>query len=156
MVVNIQRQPGANVIEVVDRVKALLPQLESSLPAAIQVTVLTDRTNTIRASVRDVNFELVLAVVLVVLVIFLFLGSLRATVIPTLAGHLPLCRTCGRRPPARLPLTDPCIPSRPASWSTTRRHDENITRYKSRASAAAPKVGPDGFTIVSSPPAHAC
>src|SRR3984893_6200484 len=95
VVVNIQRQPGANVIEVVDRVKALLPQLESSLPAAIQVTVLTDRTNTIRASVRDVNFELVLAVVLVVLVIFLFLGSLRATVIPSLAVPLSLVGTFG-------------------------------------------------------------
>src|SRR5215467_8790095 len=95
VVVNIQRQPGANVIEVVNRVKGLLPQLEASLPAAIEVHVLTDRTNTIRASVRDVNFELVLAVVLVVLVIFLFLGSLRATVIPSLAVPLSLIGTFG-------------------------------------------------------------
>jgi multidrug efflux pump len=95
VVVNIQRQPGANVIEVVNRVQALLPQLKSSLPASVELTVLTDRTNTIRASVRDVNFELVLAVVLVVLVIFLFLGSLRATIIPSLAVPLSLVGTFG-------------------------------------------------------------
>src|SRR5580704_5363084 len=95
VVVNIQRQPGANVIEVVNRVQALLPQLKSSLPASVEVTVLTDRTNTIRASVRDVNFELVLAVVLVVLVIFLFMGSLRATIIPSLAVPLSLVGTFG-------------------------------------------------------------
>jgi multidrug efflux pump len=70
---NIQRQPGANVIEVVDRVKRLLPQMQATLPAAVQVTVLTDRTTTIRASVEDVQFELMLAVAPVVLVIFLFL-----------------------------------------------------------------------------------
>jgi multidrug efflux pump len=76
-------------------VQALLPQLKSSLPASVELTVLTDRTNTIRASVRDVNFELVLAVVLVVLVIFLFLGSLRATIIPSLAVPLSLVGTFG-------------------------------------------------------------
>ncbi len=82
IIVNIQRQPGANLIEVVDRVKQLLPQLQSSLPSAVQVTVLTDRTTTIRASVDDVQFELMLAVVLVVLVIFVFLRSAAATFIP--------------------------------------------------------------------------
>ena len=82
IIVNIQRQPGANLIEVVDRVKQLLPQLQSSLPSAVQVTVLTDRTTTIRASVHDVQFELMLAVVLVVLVIFVFLRSAAATFIP--------------------------------------------------------------------------
>jgi multidrug efflux pump len=82
IIVNIQRQPGANLIEVVDRAKQLLPQLQSALPTAVQVTVLTDRTTTIRASVHDVQFELMLAVVLVVLVIFVFLRSAAATFIP--------------------------------------------------------------------------
>ena len=71
VIVNIQRQPGANIIQVVDRIKALLPLLQTSLPAAVQVTVLTDRTITIRASVKDVEFELMLTVALVVMVIFL-------------------------------------------------------------------------------------
>ena len=75
LVVNIQRQPGANVIAVVDSVKRLLPQLQASLPNSIDVAVLTDRTVTIRASVADVEFELMLAVALVVLVIFLFLQT---------------------------------------------------------------------------------
>src|SRR5205823_4085641 len=82
IVVNIQRQPGANIIEVVDRVKRLLPQLAAGLPASVKVDVLTDRTTTIRASVHDVQFELMLAVALVVLVIFLFLRSAAATFIP--------------------------------------------------------------------------
>jgi multidrug efflux pump len=82
IVVNIQRQPGANIIEVVDRVKRLLPQLSAGLPASVKVEVLTDRTTTIRASVHDVQFELILAVVLVVLVIFVFLRSAAATFIP--------------------------------------------------------------------------
>jgi multidrug efflux pump len=84
IIVNIQRQPGANLIEVVDRVKRLLPQLQASLPSAVNVTVLTDRTVTIRASVHDVQFELMLAVALVVLVIFLFLRSAAATFIPSI------------------------------------------------------------------------
>ena len=82
IIVNIQRQPGANLIDVVDRVKQLLPQLQSALPSAVKVDVLTDRTTTIRASVHDVQFELMLAVVLVVLVIFVFLRSAAATFIP--------------------------------------------------------------------------
>jgi multidrug efflux pump len=83
IILNIQRQPGANVIQVVDSVKALLPQLRASLPQSVSVTPLTDRTTTIRASVRDVEFELGLAVLLVVLVIFLFLRNVPATVIPS-------------------------------------------------------------------------
>src|SRR5207253_9216314 len=79
VIVNIQRQPGANVIDVVDRIKKLLPQLQSALPSSVQVTVLTDRTISIRASVRDVQFELMLAVALVIMVIFLFLRTLSAT-----------------------------------------------------------------------------
>ncbi|MDT2020561.1 MdtB/MuxB family multidrug efflux RND transporter permease subunit [Methylocella sp. CPCC 101449] len=95
IIVNIQRQPGANVIDVVDRIKGLLPQLEASLPSAIEVTVMTDRTTTIRASVRDVEYELTLAVILVVLVIFVFLRSARATLIPSLSVPLSLVGTLG-------------------------------------------------------------
>jgi multidrug efflux pump len=95
VVVNIQRQPGANVIEVVDRVKRLLPQLTASLPAAVDVSLLTDRTTTIRASVKDVQFELMLAVALVVLVIFLFLRTIAGTLIPSVAVPLSLVGTFG-------------------------------------------------------------
>src|SRR5499425_2026294 len=95
VILNVQRQPAANVIEVVDTIKALLPQLQAALPAAIDVSVLTDRTVTIRASVRDVEFELTLAVVLVVLVIFVFLRSARATIIPSLSVPLSLVGTFG-------------------------------------------------------------
>jgi multidrug efflux pump len=93
VILNVQRQPGANVIDVVDRVQALLPQLQAALPAAVDVAVLTDRTATIRASVADVEFELGLAVVLVVLVIFLFLRTASATVIPSLSVPLSLVGT---------------------------------------------------------------
>ena len=95
VIVNIQRQPGANVIEVVDRIKRLLPQLQASLPPAVQLAILTDRTVTIRASVEDVQFELLLAVALVVMVIFLFLRTLAATVIPAVAVPLSLVGTFG-------------------------------------------------------------
>jgi len=95
VIVNIQRQPGANVIQVVDRIKKLLPQLQSSLPPAIEVSVLTDRTTTIRESVKDVQYELLLAVVLVVLVIFVFLRNLPATTIPSVAVPLSLVGTFG-------------------------------------------------------------
>jgi len=95
VIVNIQRQPGANVIEVVDRVKRLLPQLTASLPAAVQVATLTDRTVTIRASVRDVQIELVLAIALVVMVIFLFLRTAAGTIIPSVAVPLSLVGTFG-------------------------------------------------------------
>ena len=90
LIVNIQRQPGANVIAVVDSIKKLLPQLTAALPAAVDVTALTDRTTTIRASVQDVEFELTLAVGLVVLVIFLFLRNISATIIPSLSVPLSL------------------------------------------------------------------
>ncbi|GAN52224.1 MdtB/MuxB family multidrug efflux RND transporter permease subunit [Methylobacterium radiotolerans] len=90
VILNIQRQPGANVIATVDKIKALLPQLQASLPAAVAVAPLTDRTTTIRASVEDVQFELGLAIALVVLVIFLFLRSLSATLIPSLSVPLSL------------------------------------------------------------------
>src|SRR5208282_3547365 len=95
VIVNIQRQPGANIIQVVDSIKKLLPLLQTSLPASIQVSILTDRTTTIRASVKDVEFELLLTIVLVVLVIFLFLRNLSATVIPSVAVPLSLIGTFG-------------------------------------------------------------
>ncbi len=95
VILNIQRQPGANIIAVVDRVKQLLPQLRASLPAAVSVAILTDRTTTIRASVRDVEFELMLVIALVVMVIFLFLRTLAATIIPSVAVPLSLVGTFG-------------------------------------------------------------
>ncbi|MGB6472862.1 MAG: multidrug efflux RND transporter permease subunit [Candidatus Sulfotelmatobacter sp.] len=95
VIVNIQRQPGANIISVVDRIKKLLPQLQASLPSAVKMQILTDRTITIRASVRDVEFELMLTIVLVVMVIFLFLRNLSATVIPSIAVPLSLIGTFG-------------------------------------------------------------
>src|SRR3954466_10494241 len=95
IILNIQRQPGANVIEVVDRIKRQLPQLQAALPAAVDVAVLTDRTVTIRASVHDVQVELLLAVALVVAVIFVFLRKLRATIIPSVAVPLSLIGTFG-------------------------------------------------------------
>ena len=95
VIVNIQRQPGANIIAVVDRIHKLLPQLRTSLPAAVQVHILTDRTTTIRASVNDVEFELMLTVALVVMVIFLFLRNLAATIIPSVAVPLSIVGTFG-------------------------------------------------------------
>jgi multidrug efflux pump len=95
VIVNVQRQPGANIIAVVDRIRKLLPQLQSALPAAIQVQVLTDRTVTIRASVKDVEFELMLTVALVVMVIFLFLRNIAATIIPSVAVPLSIVGTFG-------------------------------------------------------------
>jgi multidrug efflux pump len=95
IIMNIQRQPGANIITVADRVKALLPLLQNSLPASAKVQILTDRTTTIRASVKDVQFELMLTVALVVMVIFLFLRNLSATVIPSVAVPLSIVGTFG-------------------------------------------------------------
>ena len=95
IILNIQRQPGANIIQVADRVKALLPQLRASIPPNLTVTILSDRTQTIRASVEDVEFTLVLTIVLVVMVIFVFLRSLWATVIPSIAVPLSRVGTFG-------------------------------------------------------------
>ncbi|MCL2760474.1 MAG: multidrug efflux RND transporter permease subunit [Desulfuromonadales bacterium] len=95
VILNIQRQPGANVIDVVNRIKQILPQLQASIPASVKVSILTDRTTTIRASVADVQYELLLAVALVVMVIFLFLRNLPATTIPAVAVPLSLVGTFG-------------------------------------------------------------
>jgi len=93
VIMNIQRQPGANIITVVDHIKALLPQLQATLPPSVRVAILTDRTQTIRASVQDVQFELVLTIGLVVMVIFLFLRNLPATIIPGVAVPLSIVGT---------------------------------------------------------------
>jgi multidrug efflux pump len=93
LILNVQRQPGANVVDVVDRVHELLPSLQAALPAGVDVAILTDRTTTIRASVADVEFELALAVALVVLVIYLFLRNVPATIIPSLSVPLSLIGT---------------------------------------------------------------
>jgi multidrug efflux pump len=95
VIMNIQRQPGANIISVVDRIKKILPQLQAALPASVKVQILTDRTSTIRASVADVQFTLLLTIALVVMVIFLFLRSLRATIIPSFAVPLSIVGTFG-------------------------------------------------------------
>jgi multidrug efflux pump len=95
VILNIQRQPGANIIDVVDRVKALLPQLRDTLPASISIQILTDRTLTIRASVEDVQYELLMTIALVVFVIFVFLRNIPATVIPSVAVPLSLVGTFG-------------------------------------------------------------
>jgi multidrug efflux pump len=95
VIVNIQRQPGANIIAVVDRIKRLLPQLKASLPSSIEITTLTDRTTTIRASVADVQFTLILTVALVVMVMFLFLRRLSATIIPSIAVPISIVGTFG-------------------------------------------------------------
>jgi multidrug efflux pump len=93
VIVNIQRQPGANIISVVDRIKKVLPQLQGGLPGSVKVAILTDRTETIRASVKDVEFEMMLTICLVVMVIFLFLRNLSATIIPAVAVPLSIVGT---------------------------------------------------------------
>src|SRR5438270_7434842 len=95
VIVSVQRQPGDNIISVVDRIPALLPQLNAALPPTVKVTILPDRTATIRASVHDVEFELMLTIVLVVLVIFIFLRHVSATIIPSVAVPLSIVGTFG-------------------------------------------------------------
>src|SRR5947207_1588649 len=95
VIMNIQRQPGANIITVADRIKKLLPVLQASLPSSVRVAILTDRTQTIRASVQDVQFELMLTIALVVMVIFLFLRNFSATIIPSVAVPLSIVGTFG-------------------------------------------------------------
>jgi multidrug efflux pump len=95
VIMNVQRQPGANIINVVDRIRTVLPQLQSALPSSVKVDIVADRTETIRASVNDVKFELMLTIALVVMVIFLFLRTFSATVIPSVAVPLSLVGTFG-------------------------------------------------------------
>ncbi len=95
VIMNIQRQPGANVIAVADRIKQLLPTIQAALPGAIHIDILSDRTNTIRASISEVRLDLILSVILVVIVIFLFLSNLKATLIPSISVPLSLIGTFG-------------------------------------------------------------
>ncbi|HLY56837.1 MAG TPA: MdtB/MuxB family multidrug efflux RND transporter permease subunit, partial [Stellaceae bacterium] len=157
IIINIQRQPGANVIQVVDRITGLLPTLTQSLPQAAEVTVLTDRTNTIRASVADVEFELSLAVVLVVLVIFLFLRSLSATIIPSLSVPLSLVGTLAAMYLLGFSLNNLSLMALTISTGFVVDDAivmiENISRYieagETPLEAALKGAGEIGFTIVS-------
>src|ERR1700746_2280835 len=157
IILNIQRQPGANVIQVVDRIKTLLPELAASLPAAVEVSVLTDRTNTIRASVHDVEFELSLAVILVVLVIFLFLRSIPATVIPSLSVPLSLVGTLAVMYLAGFSLNNLSLMALTIATGFVVDDAivmiENVSRYIEQGmrplEAALQGAGEIGFTIVS-------
>src|SRR6195256_4082161 len=155
VIVNIQRQPGANIISVVDRIKKLLPQLQASLPSAVKVQILTDRTTTIRASVKDVEFELMLTIVLVV--IFLFLRNLRATFIPSVAVPLSLVGTFGVMYVLGYSLNNLTLMALTISTGFVVDDAivmiENIDRYledgESPLDAALKGAGQIGFTIVS-------
>jgi len=157
ILLNVQRQPGANVISVADSVKALLPEIRASLPGSIQVDVLTDRTNTIRASVADVQFELELAVVLVVLVIFLFLRNLSATFIPSLSVPLSIVGTYAAMYLLGYSLNNLSLMALTIAAGFVVDDAivmiENITRYleagHSPLDAAMKGAGEIGFTIVS-------
>src|SRR5271155_1405548 len=157
VILNIQRQPGANIIAVVDRVKKLLPQLQAALPASVKIDILTDRTSTIRASVEDVEFTLILTIGLVVMVIFLFLRNLRATVIPALAVPLSIVGTFGIMYLLGFSLNNLSLMALTISAGFVVDDAivmiENITRYieegEAPLAAAFKGAGEIGFTIVS-------
>jgi len=157
IVLNVQRQPGANVIAVVDAIKRQLPQLEKTMPAGIQLTPLTDRTTTIRASVADVEFELLLSVALVVLVIYVFLRSVPATIIPSLSVPLSLVGTMAVMEVLGFSLDNLSLMSLTIATGFVVDDAivmiENIARYieagESRMQAALKGAGQIGFTIVS-------
>ncbi|MEI9995818.1 MAG: multidrug efflux RND transporter permease subunit [Rhizomicrobium sp.] len=157
ILLNVQRQPGANVIAVVDSIKAMLPQIKAGLPAGIDMTVLTDRTTTIRASVSDVEFELFLAVVLVVLVIFLFLRNIPATFIPSLSVPLSIVGTFAAMYLLGYSLNNLSLMAMTIAAGFVVDDAivmiENITRYleegDSPLEAALKGAGEIGFTIVS-------
>ena len=157
ILLNVQRQPGANVISVANSIKALLPEIKAGLPGSIEVDVLTDRTNTIRASVADVQFELELAVVLVVLVIFLFLRNLSATFIPSLSVPLSIVGTFAAMYLLGYSLNNLSLMALTIAAGFVVDDAivmiENITRYLeagySPLDAAMKGAGEIGFTIVS-------
>ena len=157
LILNVQRQPGANVVDVVDRVHALLPMLRASLPAGVDVSILTDRTTTIRASIRDVEFELALAVALVVLVIFLFLRNLPATLIPSLSVPMSLIGTFAVMYLADFSLNNLSLMALTIATGFVVDDAivmiENIARYIERGDApldaALKGAGQIGFTIIS-------
>ena len=157
VLLNIQRQPGANIISVADRIKKVLPQLQASMPAAIKVQILIDRTQTIRASVADVQFELMLTVALVVMVMFLFLRNLSATIIPSVAVPLSLIGTFGVMYLLGYSLNNLTLMALTISTGFVVDDAivmiENIARYleagESPLQAALKGAGQIGFTIVS-------
>ena len=157
VIINIQRQPGANIINVVNRIEALLPALKGSLPPGVKIDTLTDRTVTIRASVADVQFELMLTVVLVVAVIFVFLRNLRATIIPSVAVPLSLVGTFGVMYLLGYSLDNLSLMALTISTGFVVDDAivmiENIDRYleagESPLQAALKGAGQIGFTIVS-------
>ena len=157
LIVNVQRQPGANVVDVVNRVQQLLPSLQAAMPAGVDVAVLTDRTTTIRASVADVQFELLLAVVLVVLVIFVFLRNVPATIIPSLSVPLSLIGTFAVMYLASFSLNNLSLMALTIATGFVVDDAivmiENISRYievgESPLEAALKGSGQIGFTIIS-------
>ncbi len=157
MILNVQRQPGANVVDVVNRIHDLLPSLQAALPAGVDVAVLTDRTTTIRASVADVEFELVLAVVLVVLVIYLFLRNVPATIIPSLSVPLSLIGTFAVMYLANFSLNNLSLMALTIATGFVVDDAivmiENISRYielgETPLEAALKGAGQIGFTIIS-------
>ena len=157
LIVNVQRQPGANVVDVVNRIHALLPQLQEDMPSGVDVALLTDRTTTIRASVDDVEFELALAVVLVVLVIWLFLRNIPATIIPSLSVPLSLIGTFAIMYLANFSLNNLSLMALTIATGFVVDDAivmiENISRYIEEGEppleAALKGAGQIGFTIIS-------
>jgi multidrug efflux pump len=157
LIINVQRQPGANVVDVVNRIQAMMPELKASLPAGVDVAVLTDRTTTIRASIRDVEFEMALAVALVVLVIFLFLRNIPATIIPSLSVPLSLIGTFAVMYLANFSLNNLSLMALTIATGFVVDDAivmiENITRYieagERPLQAALKGAGQIGFTIIS-------
>jgi multidrug efflux pump len=157
LIMNVQRQPGANVVDVVNRIQQLLPSLKAALPAGVDLTVLTDRTTTIRASVADVEFELVLAVILVVLVIYVFLRNVPATIIPSLSVPLSLIGTFAVMYLANFSLNNLSLMALTIATGFVVDDAivmiENIARYielgRTPLEAALEGAGQIGFTIIS-------
>ncbi len=157
LILNVQRQPGANVVDVVNRIHDLLPSLQAALPAGVDLAILTDRTTTIRASVADVEFELVLAVVLVVLVIYLFLRNVPATIIPSLSVPLSLIGTFAVMYLANFSLNNLSLMALTIATGFVVDDAivmiENISRYielgERPLDAALKGAGQIGFTIIS-------
>jgi multidrug efflux pump len=157
LIVNVQRQPGANVVDVVDRVHELLPTLQAAMPPGVDVAILTDRTTTIRASVKDVEIELGLAVVLVVLVIYVFLRNVPATIIPSLSVPLSLIGTFAVMYMANFSLNNLSLMALTIATGFVVDDAivmiENISRYieagEPPLEAALKGAGQIGFTIIS-------
>jgi multidrug efflux pump len=157
LILNVQRQPGANVVDVVNRIHDLMPQLKSSLPPGVDVAILTDRTTTIRASIRDVELEMALAVILVVLVIYLFLRNVRATLIPSLSVPLSLIGTFAVMYLANFSLNNLSLMALTIATGFVVDDAivmiENISRYIEQGErplqAALKGAGQIGFTIIS-------